>query len=735
MEFNIRQKKVIEAKENKIICLAGGGAGKALPNSTKIPTPDGWKTVKEIKVGDYLFDRLGRPTKVLGVYPQGEKEVYEITFGDKRKARCCEEHIWYVNKSTWKDHYDFRERTLKQIFQDNWEQTDKRGYKKHLYSIPCSMPVQYSTKNLKIHPYVIGAFLGDGCCLEKMLTFSSSDFEIVERISQLIDSEEPRKYSMKNYSWVFPKKEKTKSKTGNCDVINFQTEDILGDFKKDICCKSFNKRIPKEYKYGDIEQRLELIRGLMDTDGSITYDEGRYHMTFTTASPALRDDFIEVMGSLGYVCTYRVDKRTHKYTNGETYEIKINISNSEKHKLFFLPRKRELGLKAKDKKQHRRYDKTAIINIQKLNYKEEMTCFYVDNEEHLFLMNDFIVTHNTSVLTERIKRLLSDKKTKPEHIVAITFTNLAAEEMKKRLGDMAKGMFIGTIHSYANAICIANGIPTDKYLADADFDKILKKVVTISQSKYPKIKHLLIDEFQDTGDLEYSFIEKIPTENFFVIADDRQAIYGFKGATDKYLRLCCKDVNFTIYHLNQNYRCAPNILKFADSLIASMDKLGIASVPVKTKNGIVDRDCSFIDALEELEWSEDYGNWAILCRTNNELATAIEKLEAKKIPYLSFKKGDLDLVDMENILREDKVKVLTIHTAKGLEFKRVIVTGARIFNEEERRIAYVAATRAEQCLYWCPSICGRGKKNRPKNRDDADAGNVFKKFAPKNIMF
>ena len=117
-------------------------------------------------------------------------------------------------------------------------------------------------------------------------------------------------------------------------------------------------------------------------------------------------------------------------------------------------------------------------------------------------MNDFIVTHNTSVLTERIKRLLSDKKTKPEHIVAITFTNLAAEEMKKRLGDMAKGMFIGTIHSYANAICIANGIPTDKYLADADFDKILKKVITIPQNKYPKIKHLLIDEFQDTGDLE-----------------------------------------------------------------------------------------------------------------------------------------------------------------------------------------------------------------------------------------
>ena len=133
----------MKQKKIKSFVLLAAARVRLCPNSTKIPTPDGWKAVKEIKVGDYLFDRLGRPTKVLGVYPQGEKEVYEITFGDKRKARCCEEHIWYVNKSTWKDHYDFRERTLKQIFQDNWEQTDKRGYKKHLYSIPCSMPVQY----------------------------------------------------------------------------------------------------------------------------------------------------------------------------------------------------------------------------------------------------------------------------------------------------------------------------------------------------------------------------------------------------------------------------------------------------------------------------------------------------------------------------------------------------------------------------------------------------------------
>ena len=112
MELDIRQKKVVEAKEDKILCLAAAGSGKACPNSSKIPTPNGWITVGEVKAGGYLFDKDGNPTKVLGVYPQGEKEVYEITFGDGRKAKCSIDHIWTVHKKTWKDIYSFKEYTL-----------------------------------------------------------------------------------------------------------------------------------------------------------------------------------------------------------------------------------------------------------------------------------------------------------------------------------------------------------------------------------------------------------------------------------------------------------------------------------------------------------------------------------------------------------------------------------------------------------------------------------------------
>ena len=725
MNFNVRQKKVINATEPNIICLAAAGSGKSIPNSTIIPTPNGWRKVSEIKKGDFLFDQDGNPTKVLGVFPQGKKEVYEITFGDKRTAKCCIDHIWSVHKDTWKDKDKFKDYTLKEILEDKWEKIDARGHKSHIFSIPCSKAVKYNvTQELTVDPYLLGVFLGDGSCLESGLTLSSNDKEIVEKIQLILECPEVYQNTA-NYHWNFYKNNRHQ---------RIKTEEIFGEYAENVCCYSYEKSIPEAYKLASIEDRYKLIQGLMDTDGSITKADGRYHVKFTTTSEKLKDDFIEVMGSLGYICSYRIDSRREKYTAGKAYEIKINIPNSEKYKLFSLSRKKNIAKECIDKPQHRRYDRTTITNIRDLGYEEEMTCFYVDNEKHLFLMNNYIVTHNTSCLTERIRTIIQNGCS-PDKIVAITFTTMAAEEMRKRLGDIAEGAFIGTIHTYANAICIANGISTEKYVADAEFDKIIEKVLTIPIKRYFPVTHLLVDEFQDTGSLEYRFIERIPTENRFYIGDERQAIYGFKGCSDEFLRMCHADISFTTYYLNQNYRCAPNILAYADSYLNTMEKISLKSEAVKTKNGIVEEDSTLLDAIEELEWAGDYQNWAVICRTNNELAAAVDFLDKRKIPNLSFKKGDLDLVEMEGLLRENKVKVLTIHTAKGLEFKKVIVIGAKTFNEEERKISYVAATRAEQALYCCPSICKRGKKGRPQNRDIAEAGKIIQQMAKNNIVF
>ena len=998
MDFNARQKKVINAKDKNIICLAGAGSGKSIPNSTIIPSSNGWRKVSEIKKGDFLFDQDGNPTKVLGVFPQGKKEVYEITFGDKRTAKCCIDHIWSVHKDTWKDKDKFKDYTLKEILEDKWEKIDTRGHKTHVFSIPCSKAVKYNaTQELTIDPYLLGVFLGDGSCLEHGLTLSSNDKEIVEKIQLILGCPEVYQNTA-NYHWNFYKNNKHQ---------RIKTEEIFGEYAENVCCYSYEKSIPEAYKLASIENRYKLIQGLMDTDGSITKADGRYHVTFTTTSEKLKDDFIEVMGSLGYVCSYRIDSREKKYTTGKAYEIKINIPNSEKYKLFSLSRKKNIAKECIDKPQHRRYDRTAITNIRDLGYEEEMTCFYVDNEKHLFLMNDYIVTHNTRVLVERVKKLIRDG-CPADKIVCITFTNLAAEEMKERLGEEGKEIFIGTIHSYANSICLGNGIDTSLFINEKEFGRILAKAKTIPLSKYPKVHHLLIDEFQDTGPEEFSFLEKIPAENRFVIGDERQCqpagtkvflrdgtvkniedirpgdsviwydnnksylsgvnvqansvekkvlrtsvrdfvneelitittenglksqytpnhicftrlkkgeynhavylmcdsnnrfrvgkiplttmnschinswrdkmykegctkiwllksfktdkearileqkisykysipqtcwqldkvswtkedidyiyegldtyssakkclkdyhrdicypllnkeetnadrnhfscnavseiyainlmpecmevivydttakskkryetikkveykyisepikvysldvegktyvadgivthncIYNFKGCSDRYLKLYYEDVDFTTYFLKENYRCPPNVIDFADDIISSLDKLSPTQEAIKKKNGYVST-CSLASAIEELAWDGKWKNWAILCRRNDEVAAVQSILAEKNIPYLSFKNSDLDLKERNGLLNEDRVKILTIHCSKGLEFNKVIVTGARYFNSEERRVAYVAATRAKEELYWCP-----GTKKRGYSKSQSSSGNKTK---------
>ena len=313
----------------------------------------------------------------------------------------------------------------------------------------------------------------------------------------------------------------------------------------------------------------------------------------------------------------------------------------------------------------------------------------------------------TRVLTERIRRIIVEKKAKPEEIVALTFTNNAAEEMKKRLGDICYGMFIGTIHSYTNQICISCGIDTSNYLANMQFDKILSRAATIPERMYPHVKYLLMDECQDTCDLDLQVLEKIHYDNFFLVGDFRQLIYSFRGSNPEIFYRFYNDPSFKKYYLTKNFRCPPNIIKYAERFVQRFENVGPKAVAAKTIAGYIDDNISFNEVVDEILWTDNYGKWAILCRTNAELEEAQRRLDKQGIPNLTFKRGDLDLVEMEGLLSENKVKVLTIHAAKGLEFPNVVVVGMRTYNDEENRISYVAVTRAENNLYICPSIAKR----------------------------
>lgn len=368
---------------------AGTSVGKAAPNYTKIPTSNGWTTVGEIKVGDYLFDRHGKPTKVLAVYPQKEKkQIYKVYFKSGRVAECCNEHLWsYYSNLNDKNPNKLITSTLQEIIDNPKGLKNNKGA--YRWSIPVCEPVQYSEKKLPIKPYIMGLILGDGSFRykesNKSFSFSSNDEELVKSIAINMGYNSYKKYKGNDYSWYFESNFKNHK--------NVWVEDILKDYPELWNKKSEDKFIPKEFLYGSVEQRFDLLAGLLDTDGSI---DKKGSINFTTISLALRDNVIELCESLGMTCSFLVDKRTEKYTTGECYRIDIKANLESKKRMFKLKRKIELVYEyLNNNKRKERKDRDSIIKIEATGKYTDMTCFYVDNEEHLFLMNNFITTHNT----------------------------------------------------------------------------------------------------------------------------------------------------------------------------------------------------------------------------------------------------------------------------------------------------------------------------------------------------
>lgn len=337
----------------------------------------------------------------------------------------------------------------------------------------------------------------------------------------------------------------------------------------------------------------------------------------------------------------------------------------------------------------------------------------------------------TATLIGRIKRLL-DEGIDPSSIVAFTFTNQAADEMRKRLGEKADKMFIGTLHSYANKLCLQNGIETSQLISLERFDKIVELATTkIPWANLKIIDYLFVDEFQDTDPLQFAFINRLRVNNRFYVGDERQFIYSFRGATDRFVRELATDDSFKKYSLVDNYRNPPNILAFADDFLNTMEKISPASKAVKTENGFLDSHCSFNDAVEEITWTQDWTSWVILCRLNVEIEETIKALTKREIPYIVVKRGDLDLDQMGELLTRNAVKIMTVHSAKGLEFEHVVAVGCKKYSEEERRICYVAATRSMGSLYWCPAIA-RPRKTRSR---ETRTGQVFDKTQVKTVQF
>ena len=366
------------------------GTGKEQPLSSNILTPNGWIKMRNIKVGSEVIAADGSVAKVTGVFPKGIKDVYRVSFKDGTYVDCGLEHLWEVK--TCEDRRNKKKArivTTEQML-NNYilGKNSKTPY--HNYSIRLVKPIQFKSKLNEddIKPYVLGALIGDGGLSRNTIKFTTSDNEILERIKKELDKEDKiSKFSGDNYDYGIASKITKRDKLGHllkCNtLLKLEEYGLMGK-------RSEDKFIPKKYLYADIEERIQLLQGIMDTDGWT--DKRDALCEFDTTSEQLCKDVLELIRGLGGKASYST--KQGKYKNREkviecqkVYRIYFTIKGINP---FYLKRKAEKFSEPKFN-----YQK-IITNIEKVR-KEECQCIMIDHPEHLYVTDGYTLTHNTEL--------------------------------------------------------------------------------------------------------------------------------------------------------------------------------------------------------------------------------------------------------------------------------------------------------------------------------------------------
>jgi len=423
-----KQKNIIELlthKDTRIVFISGpAGTSKAQPLTAKILTPNGWCNMGDLKVGDYVISVNGEPTKVLSIHPQGMKDIYKVNFNDDSSTECCEDHLWAVKNENQRNYY--KKINGKNIKSDHdWDILPLKELRNNIsprnrlnYSIPIVKPIKFEKKEVVIHPYIMGALLGDGGLSRKnRCVFTSNDPDILEKISKNLPASNVLS-KQSRYDYII-KGEGRGIHSNNSVLLELKKLNLLGKY-------AYNKYIPEEYLYNDIESRIQLLRGLMDTYGHVS-NEG-YSSVFTTTSKQLKDDLTFLVRSLGGITKCSEHENFYTYL-GEKKRGRnsfcLHICLPPDINPFYLPRKnRKVIPKTKYK---------PVRYITSVDYcgKKECQCILIEDDTHLYITDDFIVTHNTILATYAALKLLNDKR-----ISEVIYVRSIIESASKGLGSL-----------------------------------------------------------------------------------------------------------------------------------------------------------------------------------------------------------------------------------------------------------------------------------------------------------
>lgn len=376
---------------------ARAGSGKAQPHSAKVLTRNGWKRMGELKVGEQIRTPDNGHAFIRAIYPQGKVPVYKLTFTDGRITRATADHLWKVRLNN-----QWRLRTTADMIKV-LSNPDTPNAERLAIQVPEALAISEQHEiNLPIHPYVLGVLLGDGHMANAgmkdgkgkagTITVTTTDEWLLEKIKKLAP----------NGTTFYPTNSPLTFRFGGLQRFARVVRPLIKDLRL-LGTRSHTKFIPSQYLNASIQERTELLQGLMDTDGTIGVGG---NLSYCTTSPQMAEDFCYLVRSLGGVARISPKKPFYYADDGARVEGKpayiIGIRLPNRACAFTLPRKLERAAK---EYQYADCIRLGVETIE-LDGEEECSCIAIDHPDRLYVTDDFVVTHNTWLMDKVYSELL-----------------------------------------------------------------------------------------------------------------------------------------------------------------------------------------------------------------------------------------------------------------------------------------------------------------------------------------
>lgn len=363
--------RVERGELNRVMIFAPPQHGKEISHHVPVLTVGGWKTHGDLRPGDFVFGRLGVPVQVLAI-SEDTDSTFEVEFTDGAVIQCHANHEWIV--------YDRKSHRPVERIMETAEMLDagiwlgpkgKRGGRAR-FQVDANTAIEFPEAELRIPPYVLGAWLGDGTAKGSRITLSPDDGGIADRIEEL--------GYKKTALWVHP--------TTGC--YNHSFKSLYGDLRDENLFN--NKRIPEEYLCSSRRQRLELLAGLIDTDGYVYQKNGR--ITISSADPNLMEDIASLIRSLGWraTCSWFDPITSSSGIVGKKPVCQVSF-NPTREIPTILERKRVRKISPQVRRR-------GIRDIRSIA-PEPGRCIQVEGGTYL-VGNTFVPTHNSELVSIRL---------------------------------------------------------------------------------------------------------------------------------------------------------------------------------------------------------------------------------------------------------------------------------------------------------------------------------------------